>query len=34
MGTMRAIVQDSYGADVWRLAEVAAAEMADGEVLV
>src|SRR4051794_16705900 len=22
MGTMRAIVQDSYGADVWRLAEI------------
>jgi len=34
MGTMRAIVQDSYGADVWRLAEIPPPEIADREVLV
>jgi NADPH:quinone reductase-like Zn-dependent oxidoreductase len=34
MGTMRAIVQDFYGADVWRLAEIAPPEIADREVLV
>jgi NADPH:quinone reductase-like Zn-dependent oxidoreductase len=34
MGAMRAIVQDAYGADVWRLAEIAPPEMADREVLV
>ena len=32
--TMRAIVQDAYGSDVWRLDEVAVPEIGDNEVLL